>query len=53
MLTDFNMDQDEEIEKQHQPEYKPFTDKHLVKAIAIVFVLMVYAVIFMKILFLE
>lgn len=41
----------EEIDK--KPEYKSFTDKELVKLIAIVFVLGVYFFIFLKIMFLK
>ncbi len=36
-----------------EKDYKPFTDKSLNKAVAILFVLAIYVVIFLKILFLE
>ncbi len=42
---------EEEIEK--KPDYKPFTDKELVKFISILFVVAVYVVIFLKIVFLK
>jgi hypothetical protein len=45
-------DQDNQIGEQEQ-EHKPFTDKGLNKALAILFVLGLYFVIFLKILFIN
>ncbi len=42
-----------ESEENDAPEYKPFTDKDLVKVMVMGFVLLVYIFIFLKILFLE
>lgn len=41
------------MNSEDDPEYKPFTDKELVKGIVIAFVLLVYAYIFLKIVILD
>ena len=44
---------EEEENLQDENEHKPFTDKSLNKALAILVVLAIYLVIFLKILFIE
>lgn len=46
-------EEEKENENNEQPDYKPFTDKELVKVMTILFVLAIYMFIFMKILFLN
>jgi hypothetical protein len=41
------------MEEEEQPGYKPFGDSFFVKLLAILFVLGIYGVIFLKILFLQ
>ncbi len=43
----------EENNEMNEPEHKPFTDKELVRVVAIVFVLAIYLIIFLKILILQ
>jgi len=40
-------------DQNNEPDYKPFTDKELVRVVSILFVLAVYFVIFLKILVLH
>jgi hypothetical protein len=44
---------DPEFQDDEQREFKPFSWSNVIKAMAILFVMVVYAVIFLKILFLE
>jgi hypothetical protein len=44
---------DSEFEDEEAREYKPFSWSNVIKAMAILFVMLVYTVIFLKILFLE
>jgi hypothetical protein len=44
---------DSEFEDEETREYRPFSWSNLIKAMAILFVVMVYAIIFLKILFLD
>jgi hypothetical protein len=46
-------EKDNENENNEQQDYKPFTDRELVKVMTILFVLAIYLFIFMKILFLN
>jgi hypothetical protein len=48
-----NLNEEEQLNEESEPEAKPFLNQGFVRGLAILFVFFLYLVIFMKILFLE